>query len=209
MKYPRWLKTSLLQSFKVSPVVLLIGPRQSGKTTLMKEIGQELGMDYLTFDTLKQLSAAQEDPEGFIGAITKSIIIDEVQRVPQIALPIKLAVDQKRIAGFFGLTGSANPLVAPKLNDSLAGRMFILRMWPLSLSEIRNKQSRFLESVFDPHSTFSHGTRWSRQDMIEVFSKGGYPDALTLDATMRDRWYDNLLTTILERDVQDLSLIHI
>ncbi|HSW86560.1 MAG TPA: ATP-binding protein [Rhabdochlamydiaceae bacterium] len=207
MKYPRYLKNSLLQAFKVSPVTLLIGPRQTGKTTLMREIGEELGMHYLTFDTLKQLAAAQEDPEGFIGALSKPVIIDEVQRVPQIALPIKLAVDQERVPGSFGLTGSANPLVAPKLNDSLAGRMFILHMWPLSMSEIQRKQSQFLELVFDPTTVFSEGTHWNRKDMIEVFTAGGYPDALALDSIMRDRWYDNLLTTILERDVQDIANI--
>lgn len=207
MKYPRYLKDNLLQAFKTSPVTLLIGPRQSGKTTLMKEIGEELGMQYLTFDTLKQLSAAQEDPEGFIGALSRPVIIDEVQRVPQIALPIKLAVDQERVAGAFGLTGSANPLVAPKLNDSLAGRMFILHMWPLSISEIQKKKSQFLELIFEPTALFSEGLQWSRKEMIEIFAAGGYPDALVLDPVMRDRWYDNLLTTILERDIQDITNI--
>ena len=207
MKYPRYLKDSLLQSFKVSPVTLLIGPRQTGKTTLMKEIGEELGMNYITFDTLKQLSAAQEDPEGFIGAISRPVIIDEVQRVPQIGLPIKLSVDQNRVAGSFGLTGSANPLVAPKLNDSLAGRMFILHMWPLSMCEIEQKKSRFLELVFDPTALFLEGTYLKRKNIIEFLTRGGYPDALALDPIMRDRWYDNLLTTILERDVQDITNI--
>ncbi len=207
MIYARHLKDSLLQAFKVSPVTLLIGPRQCGKTTLMKAIGEELGMDYLTFDTLKQLAAAQEDPEGFIGALSKPVIIDEVQRVPQIALPIKLSVDQKRVPGFFGLTGSANPLVAPKLNDSLAGRMFILHLWPLSMSEIQQKKSHFLELAFDSAAVFSEGTHWNRKEMIEVLARGGYPDALPLDPVMRDRWYNNLLTTIIERDVQDIANI--
>lgn len=207
MKYPRFLRESLLQAFKVSPVTLLIGPRQSGKTTLIRQIGEELGMHYLTFDTLKQLAAAQEDPEGFIKALQKPVIIDEVQRVPQIALPIKLSVDQQRVPGSFGLTGSANPLVAPRLNDSLAGRMFILHMWPLSRCEILSKRSHFLEKVFDPSATFSEGEHWDRRSMIEAFSAGGYPDALALDSVTRDRWYDNLLTTILERDVQDIANI--
>jgi len=207
MKFPRFLKERILEAFKVSPITLLIGPRQSGKTTLMKEIGKELGMNYLTFDTLKQLSIAQEDPEGFIGTLSRPVIIDEVQRVPQIALPIKFVVDQNRIPGSFGLTGSANPLVAPKLNDSLAGRMFILHMWPLSMCEIQKKKSHFLELIFDPNAQFSEGTFWDRENMIEIFSAGGYPDALALDSEMRDRWYDNLLTTIIERDVQDITSI--
>lgn len=207
MKYPRHLKDSLLQAFKVSPVTLLIGPRQTGKTTLMQEIGKDLGMDYITFDSLKQLSVAEDDPEGFINAISKPVIIDEVQRVPKIALPIKLKVDQNRSSGFFGLTGSANPLVAPKLNDSLAGRMFILHMWPLSMGEIFQKKSRFLENIFDPNAQFNDGTNWKKEDLVDYFLKGGYPGAIALDSTNRDRWFDNLLTTILERDVQDITNI--
>jgi uncharacterized protein len=205
MECPRYLKSSLLQAFKVSPVTLLVGPRQTGKTTLMREIAEELGMHYLTFDTLKQLVAAQDDPEGFIAGLETPIIIDEVQRVPEIALPIKLRIDLNRVAGSFGLTGSANPLVAPKLNDSLAGRMFILHMWPLSMGEIQSKQSRFLELAFDPTAKFSVKSPCSRKEVIEILLKGGYPDALVLDAAMRDQWYDNLLTTILERDVQDIT----
>lgn len=207
MKYPRYLKDSLLRSFSVSPVILLIGPRQSGKTTLMKEIGEELGMQYLSFDILKQLSAAQNDPEGFVNALSKPVIIDEVQRVPQIALPIKSNVDQNRKPGFFGLTGSANPLIAPKLNDSLAGRMFIHHLWPLSAGEIQQKKSHFLEIVFDQSASFACGTYWDRRNLLEAFCQGGYPDTISLDEEMRDRWYDNLLTTILERDVPDIANI--
>ncbi len=87
MKYPRYLKERLLQAFKVSPMTLLIGPRQCGKTTLMKEIVKETGMQYLTFDTLKQLMAAQDDPEGFVQGLTKPVVMDEVQRVPEIGSP--------------------------------------------------------------------------------------------------------------------------
>jgi predicted AAA+ superfamily ATPase len=205
MKYHRCLKEKLLHAFKVSPVTLLIGPRQCGKTTLIKEVIEKLGMQYITFDTLKQLIAAEEDPEGFVAGLSKPVVIDEVQRVPEIALPIKLAVDENRVPGFFGLTGSANPLVAPKLNDSLAGRMFILHLWPLSMSEMHNKKSDFLERIFDPAAIFSESSSWDRKTMIDVFAAGGYPDALILDAVTRDQWFDNLLTTILERDVKDIA----
>ena len=205
MKYPRYLKAKLLQSFKVSPVTLLAGARQSGKTTLMKEIGKELEMQYITFDTLKQMMAAQDDPEGFIRSLSKPVIIDEVQRVPEIVLPIKLSVDEKRAPGSFGLTGSANPLVAPKLNDSLAGRMFILNMWPLSRGEILKKQSNFLELIFNPSAVFPEGAECSRHQIAEILITGGYPDALALEPEIRDQWFDNLLTTILERDVKDLA----
>ncbi len=205
MKYPRPLKNKILQSLKVSPVTLLVGPRQSGKTTLIKEIAQEVGMDYITFDTLKQLSAAQEDPEGFVRALKKPVVLDEIQRALEITLPIKQLIDEKRIPGFFGLTGSANPLTSPALNDSLAGRMFILNMWPLSRGEILQKPSNFLELAFDPHVEFSPAPRWEKEEIVDVLSMGGYPDAILLEASLRDLWFDNLLTTIIERDVKDIG----
>lgn len=204
MTYPRYLRTKLLKAFKTSPVVLLIGPRQCGKTTLMKLLGSELEMQYITFDTLRQLAAAKDDPEGFVAGLTIPIILDEVQRVPEIALPIKIRVDEHRAAGSFGLTGSANPLIAPKLNDSLAGRMFILHMWPLSMGEIERKKSHFLESIFKREIKFSKSS-YMRKDVVEMLLKGGYPDAVSLDLPTRDEWYDNLLRTILERDVNDIS----
>src|SRR3569832_1104541 len=173
MKYPRYLRDNLLQTKKISPVTLLIGPRQCGKTTLIKMIGQDLGMNYVTFDTLSQLMAAQDDPEGFIRGLSTPVIIDEIPRVPEIALPIKLMVDEDRKAGVFGLTGSANPLVAPKLNDSLAGRMFVLPMWPLSMSEMEQKRSRFLELIFDRNAQFSETGGWDRQTMIVTFMREG------------------------------------
>lgn len=204
-KHPRYLKDKLLQAFKVSPVTLLVGPRQSGKTTLMKEIAVELGMRYITFDTLTQLMAAQNDPEGFVKALTKPVILDEIQRALEITLPIKQHIDEERIPGFFGLTGSANPLATPALNDSLAGRMFILNMWPLSMSEMHKTESRFLDLAFDPAAEFSASSSWKKEQMIETFAAGGYPDAIHLEPLTRDLWYDNLLTTIIERDVKDIE----
>lgn len=205
MLYQRFLKPILQSAFEVSPVTLLIGPRQTGKTTLMKEFASEFKMHYITLDTLSQLAAAEDDPEGFIAGVKLPVILDEVQRVPQLALPIKQVVDEHRHPGMFGLTGSANPLVAPKLNDSLAGRMFILHMWPLSFAEILGKPSLFLDKVFNKDSQFVDGDRLGKEQLIHIFSSGGYPDALKLERTTRDLWYDNLLTTIVERDVQDIT----
>ncbi|HNA62946.1 MAG TPA: DUF4143 domain-containing protein, partial [Rhabdochlamydiaceae bacterium] len=173
-----------------------------------KSLVEELKMDYLTFDTLKQLVAAQADPEGFVTGLATPIVLDEIQRVPEIALPIKLRVDEHRLPGSFGLTGSANPVAAPKLNDSLAGRMFILHLWPLSMSEIEGKQSHFLESLFNLEARFATQTHYDRKEMIEVVLKGGYPNAIALNGSLRDEWFDNLLTTIFERDVKDIAHLH-
>ena len=116
MTYPRHLHSHIHASLEDSPVILLTGPRQSGKTTLMTQVGRELGFDFISFDSIASQSAALRDPVGFVDSLKKPVILDEVQRVPEIFLPIKVDVDENRhINGRYALTGSANPLLVPKL----------------------------------------------------------------------------------------------
>ena len=129
---------------KDTPVVLINGPRQSGKTTLVKEYSPSLS--YYTLDDDNILNAAKQDPVGFINGIDKAII-DEIQRAPELLRAIKLSVDQNRQPGRFLLTGSANLLTLPKIGDSLAGRMEILTLLPLSLAEIGRRESLFLSDA--------------------------------------------------------------
>lgn len=207
MHYSRYLKQKLIDALKASPIVLLLGGRQTGKTTLMKEIVSQAGLNYVTFDDLIQLGAAQQDPIGFIENIPKPTIIDEVQRVPDIALPIKVNVDNNRTNGTFALTGSANPLVAPKLNDSLAGRMFILRMWPLSQAEIQRKKTTFIDMIFETQWKSHSYPACKKEELIQLCILGGYPTIQTLSETDRLIWFNSHLMTLLERDIQDLSQI--
>ncbi len=207
MHYPRYLKQKLLDALRVSPIILLLGGRQTGKTTLMKEIASQAGLGYITFDDLIQLGAAQQDPIGFIENLPKPTIIDEVQRVPEIALPIKVTVDNERKAGTFALTGSANPLVAPKLNDSLAGRMFILHMWPLSQAEIRKRDNTFIDMIFAPEWKPSSYPGCKKEELIQLCLRGGYPNIQNLADSDRLTWFNSHLMTLLERDIQDLSQI--
>ena len=120
-----------------TPVVFLNGTRQTGKSTLVKHIaGQGDTFRYLTLDDATVLAAAQSDPTGFVEGLRGPVVLDEVQRVPELALPIKAAVDRKWTPGRFLLTGSANILLLPKLADLLAGRMEILTLWPFSQGEL-------------------------------------------------------------------------
>jgi uncharacterized protein len=121
--YSRLLAPRLRESLADTPAVLIHGPRQSGKTTLARSVGEPRGYRYVSFDDEAIRRAAQNDPIGFVAGLPKRAILDEVQRVPEIFTSLKSVIDNGRSAGRFILTGSANVLLIPKLADSLAGRM--------------------------------------------------------------------------------------
>ena len=146
--YPRFSKQLLLDAITDTPVVLIHGSRQCGKTTLAVELGEELGYHYLTFDDDTQRQAALTDPIGFIKSLPEFSILDEIQRVPELFTAIKTSVDTNRKPGRFILTGSANVLLLPKLADSLAGRMEIIRLHPLAQAELAGKPPSFLDQLF-------------------------------------------------------------
>ena len=147
--YPRFAEPRLTEALVDSPIVLIHGPRQCGKTTLaqMNLVG-ERAMRYVSFDDAVLCTAAQADPVGFAGDLPERVILDEVQRVPALFSALKVAVDRMRSAGRYILTGSANVLLVPKLADSLAGRMEIIRLHPLAQCELNRRTTRFLDSLF-------------------------------------------------------------
>src|SRR5262245_57627014 len=146
--YPRHATPRLLAALADNPVVLIHGPRQSGKTTLAQLVGKRRGYEYFTFDDDVVRSAGETDPAGFVAGLPARVILDEVQRVPRLFTAIKAAVDRDRTPGRFLLTGSANVLLVPKLADTLAGRMAILRLYPLAQTELRRRRSGFLDQLF-------------------------------------------------------------
>jgi predicted AAA+ superfamily ATPase len=114
-----------------TPVVFLRGARQTGKTTLVKNLLGIGERHYVTLDSATALAAALHDPTGFLHGLRKPVTLDEVQRAPDLMLAIKEDVDRNRLPGRYLLTGSANVMVLPKVADSLAGRMEILTLYPL------------------------------------------------------------------------------
>lgn len=206
--FKRNIYLRLLDAIADSFVVLLTGARQTGKTTLMELIAEEKGYAYSTFDDLRILAAAKADPIGFIGDLKKPAILDEVQRVPEIFLPIKQDVDKHKKAGRYLLTGSANPLLVPHLSDSLAGRMEILNLWPLSQGEFRGVHEKFVDYLFSPSLTDWASDSLDRSSLIKILVHGGYPAMHKFENEMRmNAWCNSYLTTILQRDVQDLAKI--
>ncbi len=205
--YPRYLHDSLVAALQRSPVVLLHGPRQSGKTTLARTIGGQRGYRYVSFDQEPVLRAAKDDPLGFIQNLPDRTILDEVQRAPEIFTSIKYVVDQQRTPGRFILTGSANVLLVPKLTDSLAGRMAILRLHPLAQSEMTGGPSDFLDTLFDGHFRTGLADQLGKE-LVERVVAGGYPAAVELASESdRTRWYREHIDAQIQRDVQDLSRI--
>ncbi len=204
----RNITQKLEKSIGRSPVILLTGPRQTGKTTLIKHIATLKKYTYITFDDLRFLSAAKNNPIGFIEDIQKPIILDEIQRVPELFLPIKHDVDNNRIPGRYILTGSANPLLIPRLGDSLAGRMEILQLFPLSQGELIGKHELFIDWIFDKDKTFNlHFEKLSKQALYQKIIQGGFPLVQATSDENREDWFNSYITTILERDVQDLAHI--
>lgn len=202
--YPRRIRQHLLAALEDSPVVLINGARQTGKSTLIKDLGREA--TYYTFDDPAVLAAVQADPFGFVNALKGAVCLDEVQRVPSVFLAIKAAVDRERTPGRFLLTGSANVLLLPQIADSLAGRMEVLNLWPLAQSEIERQPLSLIDRLFS--GQLPDQCHFERQDFIARLSRGGYPEVLSRSGERRrEVWFDSYLYTILLRDVRDLAQI--
>lgn len=204
--YQRYMEKRLQESLSDTPVVFLGGARQTGKSTLVKN-RVDPG-SYFNLDVASTLSAAQADPVSFIRSTAGLMVIDEIQRAPKLFLAIKATVDEDRRPGRFLLTGSANVMLLPQLSDSLAGRMEILQLWPLSQGEIRGCWETFIDRCFSS-VPIAPGTRFENRDPdFQFVLEGGYPEVLSRRIERRRQaWYESYLTAILQRDIRDLSNI--
>jgi predicted AAA+ superfamily ATPase len=206
MLYPRNTKSDLLESIQHSPVVLIVGARQVGKSTLAKGLFPETERpSYVTLDDISALSLARSSAKTFLQGLDDSVIIDEVQRAPELFLAIKESVDASRKAGRFILTGSANVLTSPKISESLAGRMEIHTLWPLSRGEFLGQREGFIDFAFAVDKVPKLSPLKLPQ-LIEILVAGGYPPALARPSQkLRDNWFRGYLSSIVERDIRDLS----
>ncbi|MCI5107301.1 MAG: ATP-binding protein [Pseudomonadales bacterium] len=209
--YPRFSETTLREALEDTPVVLIHGSRQCGKSTLAQLVGDDLGYRYISFDDDNQLQAAKADPMGFIQSLPEKVILDEIQRTPELFLAIKANVDKNRKPGRFLLTGSANVLLLPQLADSLAGRMEIIQLRPLAQSEIASQSPNFLAQVFS--ADFGAALNQTSpiqlgQTLAEIICAGGYPAAIARNnSKRRSKWYQDFIAALIQRDVQDIAKI--
>ena len=206
-RYPRYAEPRLIEALADSPVVLIHGPRQCGKTTLARAVGERMGYAYLSFDEDVARGAAEADPVGFVGDLPERAILDEVQRVPGLFGALKMAVDRRRVPGRFLLTGSANVLLVPALADSLAGRMGILRLHPLAQCELLGRPPSFLDALLDGRFRTTQAERLAGE-LAERIVSGGYPAGLARPAgRRRATWYHDYVDALVQRDVRDLARI--
>ena len=199
----------MLKALGDSPVVLLNGARQVGKSTLVNWIAEnDHPAHYVTLDDATILSAIHADPAGFLSGYDKPLIIDEIQRAPRLFQAIKQKVDNKRGPGQFLLTGSTNVLLLPKLSESLAGRMEILSLQPFSQSELENTAGSFIDATFASRQFSLSLKSGTQADVLLRLVKGGFPEARQRPAVdRRNAWFGSYVTTILQRDIRDLANI--
>ena len=201
--FRRFSAARVTTALKDTPIVMVSGPRQCGKTTLVREFvaGDRA---YLTLDDDTVLEAARGDPAGLVRGLDRAII-DEVQRVPDLLRAIKRSIDNDRRPGRFLLTGSADVLTLPKVSESLAGRMEIVDLLPLSRAEIQGIKPTFLEKAFAGRLAKPPETMIG-DDLVRAVLVGGYPEMLRReDAKRRQAWARDYVKAIMQRDVRDVA----
>lgn len=201
--FTRRIEPRIAEAMADTPVVLLAGPRQAGKTTLVRQVAQGR-LRYLTLDDDLTLLSAQQDPVGMIRSLDRAVI-DEIQRAPQLLLAIKKSVDEDRRPGRFVLTGSANLMALPTVADSLAGRIETLSLLPLSQCEIEGRSTNWLDTVFAGQLP-QPGSSSRADDLVGRVLRGGYPEVMSRStARRRTTWARQYLDSIIQRDIPDVA----
>ena len=208
----RKLSENILDALKISPVVFVNGPRQAGKSTLVQGLANKLGNEapaiYITFDRPTLMAAASAEPEAFLTAYKNTLIIDEVQLVPELFRALKVVVDELRLKenvqanGKFLLTGSANILALPKLSDPLVGRMSVLSLFPYCISEALGSVGDGLDKLvlLDFLNLSNKGIT-----LIDAIKLATFPEISGKSEKEIGTWFDGYITTLLQRDIKMLT----
>ena len=205
---PRHVSGEIDAALGGARVILIHGARQTGKTTLARQVCNRLGGTFATLDDPALLEAARGDPVGFVEQ-PGPLVVDEIQRAGDpLVVAIKMAVDRDPAPGRFVITGSTNFLTVPTVSESLAGRLAIIDLWPFSAGELaRGPAENFVSLAFDDPGALRAGPRGtrSRGQYFEMICAGGYPAAVSLTRAQRRRWYRDYVRTVVQRDIVELA----
>jgi hypothetical protein len=206
--YERYTKASIKEALLDTPVVFVMGARQSGKTTLAKELTVGSDWQFVNLDDKSSLESIEQDPVGFLQLLEgRPVVIDEIQRLPEMLLAIKQSVDEDRRPGRFLLTGSANAMVLPRVADSLAGRIETVLLNPLSECEIHGVEPKFLQLLLQAEAPKVKKPT-DKQQLIRRVVTGCFPEPLQRKTEKRTRdWYEQYVGSLVQKDMADLSEI--
>ena len=202
----RFVQAKVAIALEDTRVVLIVGPRQAGKTTLARRYANP-DRPFITLDDPATLSAARADPTGFVRGLSQAVI-DEVQRAPDLLLAIKESVDKDTRPGRFLLTGSTNLMAMPLVTDSLAGRLEVVTLLPFAQAELAATPGDLLDRLFDGQGLPDVGMPVVGHDLMDLVLKGGYPEAPRRSSVgRRQAWLLDYVALILDRDVRDIAHI--
>ena len=202
----RHMRPRLEEALNAFRVVLLHGARQSGKTTLARLVAAEQGGDYASLDDEATLQAALADPLTFLSELRPPATVDEIQLGgDRLVRTVKRLVDEDPTPGRFLLTGSTNFLTVPNISESLAGRVRILNLGPLSEAELAGTPSSVVDGWFERPFGAAPPAAPARGDYLERVCRGGYPEVLTLEPSLRPGWFESYVETVTGRDTAALA----
>ncbi|HEX3392106.1 MAG TPA: ATP-binding protein [Solirubrobacteraceae bacterium] len=202
----RHARSLIVEALGYSRVVLVLGARQVGKSTLARQVvTSDHPAEIVSLDDQATRATARADPHGFVAELRGPALIDEVQLVPELLYAIKQAVDADPTPGRFLLTGSANVLTAPRISESLAGRTRRIELWPLAQSEINAVEANFVDRLFAGEPPYVSGAPIGHEAFAELVARGGYPAVYTLTESQRRLWYRDYVQSIVERDLRDIA----
>ncbi len=204
---PRHAGPPVAEALADTRVVLVNGARQAGKSTLVRAIAGQQTAEWRDLDRPQDRQSALDDPVGFV-SFDGLTVIDEIQRVPELLLAIKVAVDADPRPGRFLLTGSSRLLGLRDLPDTLPGRMEIIELWPFSQGEIDSTADSFIDTVFRLGPEIRHESAVTRADYAERIVRGGLPEAVArTDPRRRGRFFDAYVQNLIDREVRQLAEI--
>lgn len=206
---PRHLAGNIRAALGDTRVVVILGARQVGKSTLVEQIAHgKPPRSVVSLDDDLTRRAALDDPTGFLADLDTPVVIDEVQRAPDLVLAIKRSVDLDQRPGRFLLTGSANLLTARTIADTLTGRVEYLRLWPFSQAELHKTAPRFIASLFARKPPRISDAPSGRHAYAETLVAGGFPEALRRSGARRRRFFDAYLDSVFDRDLSSIARVH-